>query len=177
MRKLILVIIVLSLIGCKDTNCPAFPPSLVEYFPYTDGNELKFKNSNSDTLILIVNKNWASDSYSFEWNCKCACGADAGFETDYSEKYSLSITGTIGIGDNNFELICNFYDSTVHNDVLSYFKQGVYPYNDAQQSNLPDTIFIEKPTYNRVGNVTIIKNKGIVEFWDENQNCKWIMIE
>jgi len=177
MRVLIFVLIVLNFIGCKETHCPAFPANLVEFFPYSNGDELKFINVNNDTLKLKIIKNQTSDSYSYSWNCKCTCGADAGFETDFSINYPLKIVGNINIGKNNFERICDFYDSTIHNDVLSYLKGGINPFSEEQQPNLADTIFIETQTNNRIRNTIIVKGKGIVEFWDKKQNSKWIMIE
>lgn len=163
--------------GCKETHCPAFPQYLVEYFPYTNDNVLKFKNTYDDTLILNVNKDWTSDSYSFDWNCKCSCGADAGFETDLSQDYHLRIIGNINAGENNFELICSFYDSTIHNDIFSYYKEGLNPFNQEVESSLPDTINLDLQEFSRVNNVKIIKKKGIVEFWDKKQNCVWRLVE
>ena len=40
-----------------------------------------------------------------------------------------------------------------------------------------DTVVMEKNDYYRFGSVKIIKGKGIVEFWDNKQNCNWMKIE
>ena len=113
MRALIFVIIALSFSGCKETHCPGFPTNLVEYFPYTNGDELKFMNTNNDTLTLKIDKYWTSDSYSFDWNCKCSCEADAGFDSDDTDKYSIKIQGRIHFYNesNTSILSCNFYDA------------------------------------------------------------------
>lgn len=177
MKKLIGIILMVCSTGCKDTHCPAFPHSLLDYFPYSKGEELRFDNDNGDTLLLVVTNSWASDAYSFEWNCKCACGAGAGFKTDISSNYSLRIDGELTLGENHFEVVCYFYDSVIHHDVFSYFKEGFNPFNAEQQLTLPDTIFIEKQIYNRIGKMKIIRSKGIVEFWDKEQNCNWVRIE
>ncbi len=177
MRVLMIFILLISLMGCKETHCPAFPQCLVEYFPYTNSDVLRFKNIDDEILILNVNKDWTSDSYSFAWNCKCSCGAGAGFETDLSPSYDLRVTGNIDADENSFELICYFDVSKTRNDVFSYYKEGLNPFNQEVESSLPDTIDLNLQKFSRVNNVKIIKKKGIVEFWDKKQNCVWRLIE
>jgi hypothetical protein len=177
MRALILILLIISLVSCKETYCPAFPTHLIDYYPYSKGDVLLFKNSNNDTLTLIVINDWASDNYSFDWNCKCSCGAEAGFDTDMSSDFSLRISGNINIAENNIEFISNFYDSITNNDIFSYYQEGINPFSKEQISTLSDTILIEKQPFHRIGKVKIVKGKGIVEFWDNEQNCNWIKIE
>jgi len=52
MRLLIFFLFTFSFIGCKETQCPAFPPSLIEYFPYSIGDEMKFTNIDNDNTPL-----------------------------------------------------------------------------------------------------------------------------
>ncbi len=178
MRALIFVVIVLSLSGCKETDCPAFPSSLVDYFPYTNGDELKFMNTNNDTLILKIDKYWTSDSYSFDWNCKCSCEAEAGFDTNGTDKYSIKIQGRIHFyNESNTSILgCNFYDAQLSNDNFEIEKTIKNPYSDKFMESFGDTVVMERSDYNRFGSVTIIKGKGIVEFWDSKQNCNWMKI-
>lgn len=179
MRTLFFVIIALSLSGCKETHCPAFPTNLVEYFPYSNGDELKFMNTNNDTVTLKINKYWTSDSYSFDWNCKCSCEADAGFDADDSDKYSIKIEGRIHFYNesNSSILSCNFYDAQLSNDNFEIEKIIENPYSDKFMESFGDTVVMEKNDYYRFGSVKIIKGKGIVEFWDNKQNCNWMIIE
>lgn len=179
MKALLILILAVGLVSCKETHCPAFPTKLSAYYPYTNGELLKFKNSNSDTLTLKVIEDWASNSYSFDWNCKCACGTNAGFNTDSDNTYSLKIVGSISFYNENSisELSCNFYDAYVSNDGFSIQKEIENPYNEESSQFFGDTVFMEKQEYYRIGNVKIIKGKGIFEFWDKKQNCNWILIE
>ena len=179
MRALILIILIASLVSCKETHCPAFPTNLVEYYPYSNDEVLKFKNYNNDTLTLRINNNWVSDSYTFDWNCKCSCEADAGFNTDSDSKYSLKIEGRINFYNENSTSIlsCNFYDAQLSNDNFETQEVVDNPYGEEMTKSFGDTIIMEKQDYYRIGMVKIIISKGIVEFWDKKQNCNWIMIE
>ena len=177
MKVLIFFILALGVVGCKETHCPAFPEYFLKYFPYERGDLIRFSNLNNDTLYLIVNNNWVSDSYSFDWNCKCSCGAEAGFDTDIESILSIRINGNINVGETSVELICNFYNSEINNDVLSYYQEGINPYSKEIYSLISDTITINKQECHRIEKVKIIKDKGIVEFWDKEQNCNWVKVE
>lgn len=178
-KTLFFALIAISIYGCKDTHCPAFPTKLVEYFPYSNGEELKFMNTNNDTVTLKINNYRTSDSYSFDWNCKCVCEADAGFDTDNSDIYSIKIKGGIFFSneDNTSILSCNFYDAQLSNDNFEIVKTIENPYSDTPIESFGDTVLMKKDDYYRFNSVKIIKGKGIVEFWDNNQNCNWILIE
>ena len=171
MKKLFLILLTICLAGCKETHCPSFPPGLVDYFPYTKGEELKFKNQSNDTLMLIINDRYATDSYNLD--CKCPCGADFRFETDVSSSFSLKIIGDISISERHILITCDFD----HNDVFFYSKEGINPFNVEQQLTLPDTIILENHVFNRIGYIKIIRGEGIVEFWDKEQNGYWVKIE
>ena len=176
---LILTIIAIGLVSCKDTQCPSFPTKLKEYYPYSNGTLLQFKNSNNDTLRMKVIKEWSSDSYSYEWNCKCVCGADAGFNTESDPKYSLKLMGVISYFDeDNFSILsCNFDDAQLSSDKFEVQKEIGNPYDGGSIELFGDTIFIEKRDYQRIGNVRIVRGKGITEFWDKKQNCNWVKID
>ena len=179
MRLLILFLLVFSLFGCKETQCPAFPSSLIGYFPYSTGDELRFINTNDDTLKINITNDWTSSSYSFDWNCKCSCEANAGFDTDDSNNYSIGIEGRIHFyNENNTSILsCNFYDAQLSNDNFEIEKVIINPYSNQLLESFGDTVFIEKYEFYRIGNVKIIKSKGIVEFWDKKQNCVWRLEE
>jgi hypothetical protein len=179
MRLLVLFLFTFSLFGCKETQCPAFPTSLTKYFPYAIDDELRFINANDDTLKLNITKDWTSENYSVDWNCKCSCEADAGFDTDDSDKYSIRIEGRIHFyNENNTSILsCNFYDAQLSNDNFEIEKVIIDPYSNQLLESFGDTLFIEKDDFYRIGNVKIIKSKGIVEFWDKKQNCVWSLIE
>lgn len=177
MKKLIGIILITCLAGCKDTHCPAFPPNLLDYFPYSKDEELRFENEDGDTLLLVVTNSWASDAYSFEWNCKCSCGANAGFETGYSTNYAIKLKGEINLGENSFEIINYLFDMYEYNDVFKYSIEELNPYNDEQILSLPDLIYIENEEYISFNKLKIKRSKGIVEFWDYKNECLWKKIE
>ena len=179
MRILIIIVIALNLFGCEQTHCPAFPLDLVEYYPYINGDRLKFKNSINDTLVLNINNNWFSDSYSFDWNCKCSCGADAGFSSEMDTIFSIEISGSIDVSNDTKVSIlnCTLSDGKVSNDNFSFRVDGVNPFLDESADLFVDTIILKNVDIYRFNNVLIVKSEGIIEFWDEKQNCVWSLIE
>ena len=179
MRILLVIILAAGIASCKQTHCPAFPPSLLNYFPYTKGETLKFQNQNNDTLALVINKNWSSDSYSFDWNCKCSCGANAGFETEMDTSFLVKVNGTIDISNDTKVSIINFYisDDKISSDDFFYRIDGVNPFLEENYSLFGDTIFFENDEYYRYNNLLVIKKKGIIEFWDKKESCTWVIIE
>ncbi len=72
MKALIFIVLTISLGSCKESYCPAFPVHLIDYYPYSKGDLVQFKNMNSDTQSIKILTNWVSDGYSFERNCKCS---------------------------------------------------------------------------------------------------------
>ncbi len=169
-----------ALSACKDTDCPAFPENLIAYFPYIKGDVLKFTNQNSDTLSIYVEENWESESYSFAWNCKCACEADAGFKTDLENNFLLKIEGAIIIynEDNSSEIECNFYDGEANGGgTFKISNSGINPFLPENTKLFGDTIKMENEGFTRFNNIVIVYGKGIVAFWDKNQNGNWIRID
>jgi hypothetical protein len=179
MKKLIGIILIIWLTGCKDTHCPAFPPSLLDYFPYSKGEELRFDNEDGDTLLLVVTNSWASDAYSFEWNCKCSCGANAGFETSLDESFLVSIKGSIELSnDTKVSIIsCSISDGIISSDDFFFRVNDINPFIEENNILFGDILLLENNEYFRYNNLLIAKTKGIVEFWDYKNNCLWKKIE
>jgi hypothetical protein len=179
MKALIIVLLVISFSGCKQTYCPSFPPSLLDYFPYSKGEKLRFENQNNDTLVLFVNNCWATDSYSFSWNCKCSCGADAGFETKMDSIYLIEVSGSLDISnDTRVSIIsCTISDEKTSSDDFYYRIDGVDPFLEENYKLFGDTLLFKKDEFYRYNNVLVIRTKGIVQFWDKNHNCNWVKID
>lgn len=178
MRILIIIMVALNIVGCKETHCPAFPTNLEEYFPYTNEDRIKFKNLMNDTLVLNITNNWVSDSYSFDWNCKCACEADAGFITEIEDSFLVKIEGNMTIHNESTAIIrCIISDGKISNDKFSYRVEGINPFLEESTDLFGDTIVLKNEEINRFNDVLIVKSKGIVEFWDKKQNCKWGLVE
>jgi len=175
MKKLLIIMITMGVaIGCEETHCPAFPVELMGYYPYSTGDLLWFMNHNGDILEFKVANSSFTDSYSYAWNCKCACGADGGFETEMENTYSLKIQSTINIYENGeATLHCTFNNAWQNSDFFEIPPQ----YSSSLNEIFDEVIIMEKEEYNRIGKVKIVKGKGIVEFWDKEQNCNWVKVE
>lgn len=178
MKIILSILLVIILFGCRDTQCPAFPKRLLIYLPHEKGELLRFKNLNNDTLVFIVKDTWASGPNSFDWNCKCSCISEAGYETEINDKYSLRIYGGINIFESNFaDIGCVFYDGDSIKDQFALEVTGKDPYSKDNSAFFGDSIIIDQEENARIVKVKIIEGKGIVEFFDKKENCKWIKIE
>ena len=180
MKKLIIsILIFITFFSCKSTYCPSFPENLEYFFPYVKGDVINFIDQNNDTLQLIVNENLVSDSYSIKWNCKCSCVANLGFTTDLETEHLLGLEGAIIIHpeENKSELSIKIYNAQLNSDTFTIIVENLNPYLVDTSNIFGDTIRIQKEDYNRIRSILIIKGKGIVEFFDKNQNCNWIKIE
>ena len=175
--KLLSIIILATIfVSCKEIHCPSFPKEVRDnYFPYSNGNLLKFTNKNSDTITIKIDVQWITDSYSFNRYCKCACEAEAGFFTEMDNNFVLKISGLILFysKESSYILSCEFHNSYLNNDMFEIVKNDFAGVNGV----FGDTIFIEKQEYYRIGSVKIVKNKGIVEFWDKEYDCIWVKTE
>jgi len=175
-KLLLIIMLAISFASCKEIHCPAFPKELRDsYFPYSAEELLKFANNNNDTLEVKIKNTWISDAHSFPKNCDCECGAYAGFDTEMDNNYLLKINGAIHVYSEprGYSLECEFYDSYLR---IDGFKTSKYNHT-GETAIFGDTIFMEKQEYYRIGSVKIVKDKGIVEFWDKQQNCNWVKIE
>ena len=180
-KTLLIIIIATSFTSCGELHCPAFPKEVRDcYFPYSAGELLTFTNSQNDTLEIKINNTYLSDnSYSYPRNCDCWCGADARFDTETTTNFSLNINGSIHLSTESdraqtrvYYLLCEFS----HRDEFATEKYH-FTGKEKEPAIFGDTIFLEKQEYNRIGSVKIVKNKGIVEFWDKQQNCNWVIVQ
>ena len=184
MKKLLLMTLTmgLTIISCEDRHCPAFPVELQDYYPYSTGDLLRFTNHNGDILEFKVANTYLTDSYSFSRKYKCACEtAYMRFETEMENTYSLEVYSVIFVPDSgNAFLECTFYSpgraGRAGGSDSFYFDIPLHYYSPPDET-YDKIIIMEKEDYNRIDKVKIIKGKGIVEFWDKEQNCNWIKIE
>jgi len=181
--KRISSIIVLSLIfciGCK-IYCPEFPANL-NYFPYHEGQELKFTNSQQDIQSFIVSSKNDSKASSFGQNCKCVCHAGSVFRTN-ENKDSLSIRcGFEILGGRNdlssaVNISCDVQYSYLYSDYLSTglnLEKSV-PYDELYKY-LEDTITMETENNKLVKKVVIVKGKGLVSYTTADGE-EWKLVE
>lgn len=86
--KTTFVLLIVVVIGCKEgRHSPTFSSELLGYFPYSEGDALKFINTNNDTLILNISEHFVSDSYTQEPGSKALCEAEANFRTSDTNQY------------------------------------------------------------------------------------------
>ena len=175
MKKLLPFLLAFVITGCKDIHCPNFPAQLEDYLPYSNAETLKFANINEDTISLIINNYWTSDNYSYKCKNDCLCEANKGFESELNKKYSIKIFSYITYysESKHSTFICEFHDSDLNSD--EFLKKEYY--SSLNNSIFGDTIFIEKQEYYRFGSIKIVKGKGILEFWDKENDCFWIKVE
>jgi hypothetical protein len=167
----ILLIFAVSLLFTDCTTseyCQGFPENLTRYFPYQKGDTLQFENQNSDTISFYVQSVHYTKPYVLEKGFfdKCACeGPFFGFT---AEQISLSwgIKGYIWITQSSI-------DVSIHN---SYLYHTVVTDNNPLNLDFGDTIIIEK-IENKFNKVIIIKDKGITEFYDSENDELWKKID
>jgi hypothetical protein len=174
MKKInIIIIILLSIfcINCRQTNCPAFPPEL-NYFPYYDGQELKFTDSHNNIQSFVISNRESSEEFSFDHNCKCVCEAYSSFKTNENQD-SLRLECNLNISGGRYDNImassailnCRFQFSSRYHDNLSeeLLMDKQIPYHELSKY-LNDTIFLEEKNGKIVNNAIIVKNKGLVSY-------------
>jgi len=175
----IIILLLFVLLGCK-THCPEFPANL-NYFPYYEGQELKFTNSKQNIRIFIVSYKEDSKAYSFAWNCKCDCSAESGFHTTESQD-SLSIKAAFFrfSGEkyiSSVDIGFRFQYSYMYGDDLRItlgIEKSV-PYDELYKY-LEDTIIIENENNQLVKKVVIVKGKGLVSYTTADGE-EWELVE
>ena len=165
-------------LGAGETRKGRFNLSLIEEF--NNGKKGKYRYVKNfgisyDAYFEIVRTFKLYAELEIKQNNDCSCGAYTGFDTEMDNNYLLKINGVIHFYSETkgYHLECEFYDSYLSSD---RFETKQYNYT-GETTIFGDIIFMEKQEYYRIGSVKIVKNKGIVEFWDKQQNCNWVKIE
>jgi len=183
MKKTSTIIILLSVfyIGCK-IHCPEYPAEL-NYFPYYEGQVLRFTNSQQGTIGFTIDSKVNSKSNSFSQNCKCACGIFTHFSTSINQD-SLSIKCEINISGrenaSNVSIDCFFYNkSNIQPNEECLYKfvmlEKSVPYDEIYKY-LEDTIIIENENNKLVKKVVIVKGKGLVSYTTADGE-EWKLVE
>ena len=117
---IIFTITVMASASCRKTNCPAFPPHLVDYYPYHAGGILRFTNSENDTIAVKINNVETSGKESFAWNCGCSCGFSHSFITEGMDTTKFQIEGGISGSDNHIIMWSTLSDFYNYNNFLFF---------------------------------------------------------
>ena len=192
MKKISPIIVFLSLlcISCKEIHCPEFPANL-NYFPYENGQELKFKNTQGDIRNFTIISKENSIPESFTSNCKCACDVYTGFKTNPNQD-NISIECRINIsGREEFSrvyihnFIANISDD---NDMYIYMidflnkeidirEFGITSKNFKEiEKHLKDTISIESDNNQLIKKIVLVKNRGLLSYTTTDDE-EWNLIE
>ena len=188
MKKADIIIIILSIfcITCNRVeSCPEFPSCLNDYFPYINGQSLKYTNSQYDTLDFFVAEAGIYSESDFAYR-----GLVKG---NYCSRYaSISINSTQdeqginchchvkaeGSLDKVGRVVVNiiFYNELHGSEYLtieplkkscSYKKLSKY---------LEDTYTIENVNNKSIKRVVIVKGKGIVSYTTADGE-EWKLVE
>jgi len=182
MKKLSLILVLLSVscTSCKKTHCPGFPANL-NYFPYYNGQELKFVNSQQNFQSFTITNKENSKSESFAWNCDCACGIESIFSTNENQD-SLGIKAAylrLYEGEYVSSLKIGFYFqySYLHEEhlVKSIDLENPVSYNEVYKY-LQDTIVIENDNNQLVKKIVVVKGKGLVSYTTADGE-EWKLVE
>lgn len=151
--------------SCTYTN-PGFPEELKQYLPYEKGQVLTFKNADS-TRQYTINELRADKEDKYAWNCKCSRD-DAALTINAGEQFKITIQA--------FTEDAYIYDEKIQIWLLLngiHFNKGFTdnPFSESIVNDIGDTIMIA----NELGNVTIVRNKGITEYTIEG--AKWTLVE
>lgn len=188
MKTFSILFALLLLSSCVDKrSCEGFPQQLTEYFPYHEGDILKFIHTKyqdtmifQDTLVFRISEANATKPYELSVKSDCDCESSFAFKTNrYETNYhNMQISGTIKYVKKPLTCIeINCCIDRTDGKTLSYF---TFHYDDPQLSLFSkDTIFMKGISYLEVApiqNMCIVKHKGIVSF-DDFTDCTWRRID
>ena len=195
MKKHIAFIVALLIISALifqscQIHCSAFPEWLCKYAPYEEGNTITFANENDSTIKLKVENKDKTEKYSFGKNCKCVCDCHnytslKMFTTaEQQEKLQILLICDLDVGRRSpekYEIIpINFHvsisDGYRGDDVYTTLNV-VNPYEYGSEQKLNDTIVLQNETTKYFSCATIVKGKGLTEFYDKENNCTWRLAE
>ena len=175
----------------RKIYCPAFPEHLIDYFPYHKGDTLSFVNQNKDTLSFLVSDIEKSEEVSeSEPMCsKCGCGPPTYSVEAYSYDRLTHIIMYIWLGADPY-ILFNFNQrlglddwyldlvTATSSTLVFYDKTGKDPLNPKNSALFGETVILDRyelPEYDDrlISMATIVKGKGITDFFDLKNNFQW----
>jgi len=195
MRKAsVIIIILLSVlcVGCyKQVHCPGLPANL-DYFPYYDGQILKYANSQQNVINFVIGQvENHTKSYTCQESpkcpeCKCGCAFSKAFRTgnvlQNGVTYIYASFSTEGSGPKTITsvgiglLFTCFVDDWSHNRFNKIVYQGKkISYNQVDEY-LEDTVLLENENNMIITKAVIVKGKGLVSYTTADGE-EWELIE
>jgi hypothetical protein len=184
MKNVSIIIILLTLIctGCKEIHCPNFPNNL-NYFPYENGQELEFANTQGDIRSFTVISKENSVRESFPSNCKCDCFVFTRIKASNNQdninlECEINISGRERAGRFHLQ---NYISNThltefLHKEVdVREFRINLDNYEKIEKY-LEDTISLENGNNQLIKKMVFVKNKGLISYTTENEE-EWNLIE
>jgi len=162
-------------VGCRK-HCHEFPANL-NYFPYQNGQELKFTNSQYNFKNFIIASKKNTKAYSFAWNCKCECDIFSRFSINENQD-SLSIKEAFLRLGGGGEYISSIYiDFQFQYDYLTKELDvgKLVPYDEIYKY-IDDTIVIENENNQIVKKIVIVKGKGLISYTTADGE-EWKLVE
>lgn len=156
----------ITLAGCKERCNPAFPLTLVDYFPYGVGSEYKFMTGDQErTLDFTVNDVKVSEKECFPWNCKCAA---PGYMYTIAYSDAIKVIGDMEAAEGRFHVsICINDEQTFANEMVCD------PFAENAHEVIGDTILLSNKK--NANKCVVVRGKGIVEV--EYGNEIWFLKE
>jgi len=191
-KLIIFALLVTTITGCTRETCPGFPEHLVDYFPYQNGNTLKFVNQENDTLFFSIRDFWWDKKQTYRSCDKCKCSGQTSLQflavsREYHNNDSISmISGSMVVSTQTQEV-------SIFCEIMSWGEDYIWNFNtgydqfskivadkDAFNPNdavlFGDTVILTNENTIRINRVVIVKGEGITEFFDTKRNCLWAKI-
>ena len=171
MKKTNIIIVFLSVfcLNCQ-IHCPEFPNNL-NYFPYYEGQELNFINSQQTIHTFVISNKYNSTPDFFSHNCKCECNIETKFNI-YSNQDSLSMDGGIYITGRKDASYVSVSCFGLRKYIL---ERKSVPY-DKLSKYLEDTIVIEDENNKVITKIVIVNGKGLVSYTTADGE-EWKLVE
>jgi hypothetical protein len=162
----------------KDVNCPGFPEHLVDYYPYKQGDTLKFANQNNDTISFTVSSVAKSQEETIEAALGCGGANFYVYTTKWDSFYIfMSIVLTLKPVINCDFIYDNPFGQTIYPYDYFWVATTKDPFDKKNAALFGNTIDLNKPDATRINHVVVNKGHGIVEFFDKKFNCAWKRIK
>ena len=165
------------LTSCGKINCPAFPEHLVDYLPYKTGDTLSFVNQNNDTISFRVNLVHKDREYTAEKCGKCG-GCDNPFYRIATSTFAIYVV----IAKKSYiriEISGFYWDGVAKSSkssiLYTYDETGKDPFDYKNSALFGESVILDILEDNNqpISRATIVKGKGITEFYDRKNNFQW----
>lgn len=179
-KKLLLItpilLLVMEMMGGCGKHCPGFPDEYVDYFPYTEGETVKFTNADNDTIAFEVTGVLQVKEHKISTCGMCECDPPAVFlslEPTIKDSFIGKVAVVIDLSEDSKAM--SFYFGFFYNKEIFEPNSDYLTYT-IPINTLQDTVIIDEPNPKRISKLTLVKGKGIISFYDIINQSEWIAI-